>query len=330
MINVGVIGFGYWGPNIVRNFESNLFSKVTMISDTETSQLNRSKIQFPTIQTTNSPFDILKNKDIALVAVVTPVETHFELGLEVLKSGKHLFIEKPFTSTAEQANRLIEEANKRGLLIAVDHTFLFTSAVNRIKSAISSGELGKLNYIDSTRINLGLIQNDVNVVWDLAPHDLSILNYLLPDENLIDVVASGAAPIKNRFEEIAFITMKYESGFIAHLHLNWLSPVKIRHFLISGSSRMLVWDDLSADEKIKIYDCGVNETKSTEDYQNRVEYRRGDTLIPKLQNQEALATQITNIIESIQGKSNLISDGKSGLKVVEQIEMINQSMSLRK
>src|SRR5947209_7827369 len=255
MIRIGVIGYGYWGPNIVRNLRSLEGCQLAAVCDHSPVALQRVSQAYPDLPVSTNPRDLLTSPQIDAIAVVTPVSTHFELAKAALENGKHVFVEKPFTSTAQQAEELIELADRKNLRIMVDHTFLFTGAVRKIRQLIDEGVLGDLYYYDSTRVNLGLFQHDVSVVWDLAPHDLSIVDFLIRQKPEA-VIATGEAHL-NGLVDVAFITIYFPRNMIAHINVNWLSPVKIRTTLIGGEKKMLVWNDLEADEKIKIYDKGV-------------------------------------------------------------------------
>ena len=327
MIKVGVIGYGYWGPNIVRNFHRPDRSVVSMVCDKSADMLNRARQSYPSIATTHDPCEILKSKEIDAVAVVTPVWTHFELAKSALEHGKHVFVEKPFTSNAAQAQELIELANKRGLKIMVDHTILFTGAVRKIRQLVDDGTLGDLYYYDSTRVNLGLFQHDVNVIWDLAPHDLSIMNYLIPSKPEA-VVATGQSHL-NGHEDVAYITVYFPKNVIAHVNVNWLSPVKVRTTLIGGEKKMLVWNDLEADEKIKVYDKGVDIKNREGVYNLLVSYRSGDMWAPQVPQVEALRLEMDHFVECIQKDQSPISDGQSGLQVVRVLEAAERSVKNR-
>src|SRR6516225_3466140 len=297
MIRVGVIGYGYWGPNVVRNFRSLEHAQVVSICDTSPVVLGRAKQAYPDISVTRDPHELLCASGIDAVAVITPVWTHFELAKAALENGKHVFVEKPFTSTSAQGEELMELAERNNLRVMVDHTFLFTAAVRKIRQLLDEGTLGKLFYYDSTRVNLGLFQHDVNVIWDLAPHDLSIVDYLI-GESPADVVATGQKHL-NGFEDVAFITLYFPDSVIAHVNVNWLSPVKVRTTLIGGAKKMLVWNDLEADEKVKIYDKGVQVTSSEGLYNLLINYRSGDMWVPKLEQVEALRLELNYFVECI-------------------------------
>lgn len=258
MVKFGVIGYGYWGPNVARNLNQLEEAKVLAVCDKSPQSRRRVQKAYPQVEVTSDPKELLLSTDIDAIAVVTPVWTHYELAKAALEHGKHIFVEKPFTSNAAQAEELINLAARKNLKIMVDHTFLFTGAVKKISQLLEEGTLGKLYYYDSTRVNLGLFQHDVNVIWDLAPHDLSIMDHLI-HESPEAIVATGQTHL-NGFEDVAFITLYFPDKIIAHLNVNWLSPVKVRTTLIGGEKKMLVWNDLEADEKIKIYDKGVHVT----------------------------------------------------------------------
>jgi predicted dehydrogenase len=324
MINIGVIGYGYWGPNVVRNFYNVPEAKLVSVCDKRSESLDRVKEVYPAIEVTQDANDILLSTDIDAVAVVTPVSTHFELARKALQNGKHVFVEKPFTCTSDQAETLIELAEKKKLKIMVDHTFLFTGAVRKMKQLISDGTLGALYYYDSVRVNLGLFQHDVNVIWDLAPHDLSIMDYLI-DEKPEAVVATGEKHI-NGSEDIAYITLYFPNNVIAHVSVNWLSPVKVRTTLIGGEKKMLVWNDLAVDEKIKVYDKGIEATDRDGVYNLLVSYRSGDMWAPKVDQEEALQLETQSFINSLMNGERPFNDGHSGLRVVKVLEAADKSL----
>lgn len=327
MLNIGVIGFGYWGPNIVRNFSAVDGARVVMVCDKRTDALKSLKRDFPSIKITNDADDILKSTEIDVVAIVTPVSSHYQLAKQALQNGKHVFVEKPFTDTVEHAEELIELAAWKNLTIMVDHTFIFTGAVRTTKELIENGTLGNIFYYDSTRINLGLFQHDVNVVWDLAPHDFSIMDYLI-DEKPEALTANGIAHVNN-MEDMAYVTIYFQSNLIAHFNVNWLSPVKVRTTLIGGEKKMLVWNDVNPDEKIKIYDKGVNLENRESIYNLLVSYRSGDMWVPRVDNTEALKLECKHFIECIEKKLTPINDGKAGLRVVKLLEACSESLKDR-
>jgi predicted dehydrogenase len=328
MINVGVIGLGYWGPNIVRNFYSNPRTSVKLCCDLKKERLRFIKNIYPTINTTVDSYEVIKDPDLDLIAICTPVFTHFELAKSVLQAGKHVLIEKPMTATSNEAEELMNLAEQKGLQIFVDHTFLFTGAVSKIKSLISKNEIGNLYYFDSVRVNLGLFQHDVNVLWDLAPHDISIMYYLL-EKDPVSVLATGASHFNN-LEDVAYLTVYYPDNLIAHIHVNWLSPVKIRQTLIAGQKKMIVWDDNEPIEKIKIYDKGVEVVKCDDDiYKMLIQYRTGDMYCPKLNTTEGLAVEAHNIVDCLLVNKSPLVDGHAGYMVVKILEAAQQSLEKR-
>jgi predicted dehydrogenase len=324
MINIGVIGYGYWGPNIVRNFSSIEGAEVRSICDMSSQSLDRARKIHPSIPTTQDCREVLNATNIDAVAVITPVSTHFELAKRALENGKHVFVEKPFTATVAQAEELIELAEKKRLTIMVDHTFIFTGAVRKIKRLIEEKALGDLYYYDSSRVNLGLFQSDVNVIWDLAPHDFSVMDFLI-DEKPSAVSACGKAHV-NCLEDTAYITVHFDNNMIAHFNVNWLSPVKIRTTLIGGEKKMLVWNDLEADEKIRIYDKGVTVTNRQSSYDLRVSYRSGDMHAPKVDQVEALRHETEYFLTCLSTGERPENDGHAGLRVVRLLDACNQSM----
>jgi len=327
MIRIGVVGYGYWGPNIVRNFNSVNDARVAVVCDKRTDSLKRAKQDFPDVEVTSDIYRIVTSPDVDAVAVVTPVWTHFELAKAALENGKHVFVEKPFTSTAQQAEQLVELGSKNNLRIMVDHTFLFTGAVKKIRQLIDGDELGRLYYYDSTRVNLGLFQHDVNVIWDLAPHDLSIMDHLIRDKPKA-VIATGERHL-NSHEDLAYITIYFESNMIAHINVNWLSPVKVRTTLIGGEKKMVVWNDVEADEKVKVYDKGVQITARQGVYDLLVSYRSGDMWAPKVEQTEALKAECQYFIDCVQHGKEPFNDGHAGLKVVKMLEAADKSIKAK-
>ncbi|HWF90719.1 MAG TPA: Gfo/Idh/MocA family oxidoreductase [Terriglobales bacterium] len=327
MIKFGVVGYGYWGPNVVRNLDQLEGSTVVAVCDK--SPTSRKKIQkaHPNVRVTADAAELMSSTDIDAVAVVTPVWTHYELAKAALENGKHVFVEKPFTSCTQQADELIELAAKKNLRIMVDHTFLFTGAVKKIGELLDSGALGKIYYYDSTRVNLGLFQHDVNVVWDLAPHDLSIIDHLIK-ERPEAIVATGETHL-NSHEDVAYMTIYFPNKIIAHINVNWLSPVKVRTTLIGGEKKMLVWNDVEPDEKIKIYDKGVNISSREGLYNLLVNYRSGDMWAPQLDRSEALKAELTYFMECISSGKNPHNDGQAGMRVVKMLEAATESLKNR-
>ena len=327
MVNFGVVGYGYWGPNVVRNLDGMEGARVVAIADSSASARERAQKATHGVRLTADAREVITAPEIDAVAIITPVWTHFELAKAALENGKHVFVEKPFTSNAAQAEELINLAARKNLQIMVDHTFLFTGAVRKIRQLLQEGALGKLYYYDSTRVNLGLFQHDVNVIWDLAPHDLAIMDHLI-DGNAEEIVATGQTHL-NGHEDVAFITLYFPNDVIAHINVNWLSPVKIRTTLIGGEKKMLVWNDLEADEKIKIYDKGVKITSREGLYNLLVNYRSGDMWAPHLEQVEALRLELAYFVECIVGNQTPFNDGLAGLRVVRMLEAADRSLRSR-
>lgn len=327
MMKIALIGYGYWGPRVARNFNSTDNCKVTSICDKNPSALKRAARDFPGAYLTSDIEGLLSSPDIDAVAVVTPVWTHFEVAEAALKNGKSVFVEKPFTSTSAQAEQLVELAERKNLRIMVDHTFLFTGAVRRIAQMVNDGTTGKLYYYDSMRVNLGLFQHDVNVIWDLAPHDLSIVDHLVTQKPVC-VTASGQAHV-NGLEDMAYITVHYSDRMIAHINVNWLSPVKVRTTLIGGEKKMLVWNDLEADEKIRLYDKGVAINNGQNVYDLLVSYRSGDMWAPRLEQTEALAAETKYFVECVSRNETPFNDGRAGLRIVRLLEAADKSLKNR-
>jgi predicted dehydrogenase len=326
-MNFGVIGYGYWGPNIVRNLTSLEGSQVLAIAEMNSAARTRAQKAYPGINVTPVALDVILSPEIDAVAIVTPVWTHYELTKAALENGKHVFVEKPFTSNTAQAEELIDLAEKKNLTIMVDHTFLFTGAVKKISQLIDEGTLGKLYYYDATRVNLGLFQHDINVLWDLAPHDLSIMDYLIKTTPEA-IVATGQKHL-NGHEDVAYMTLYFPEKVIAHINVNWLSPVKVRTTLLGGEKRMLVWNDLEADEKVKVYDKGVDVSNREGVYELLVNYRSGDMWAPQLEQVEALRKELSYFVECVSNGQQPINGGSAGLRVVKMLEAASQSLSKR-
>ena len=326
-MNFGVIGYGYWGPNVVRNLASLEGSHVIAIAEVSPAARLRAQKAYPAVKITADSSEVVSSAEIDAVAIVTPVWTHYELVKAALENGKHVFVEKPFTSNAAQGEELINLAQQKNLKIMVDHTFLFTGAVKKISQLLDEGTLGNLYYYDSTRVNLGLFQHDVNVLWDLAPHDLSIMDYLIKTSPEA-IVATGQNHL-NGHEDVAFMTLYFPQNVIAHINVNWLSPVKVRTTLIGGEKRMLVWNDLEADEKLKVYDKGVNITSREGVYELLVHYRTGDMWSPQLEQVEALRQELTYFVECVSNGQEPFNDGCAGLRVVKMLEAASESMGKR-
>ena len=326
MINIGIVGYGYWGPNLVRNFAETPGAAVAAVADLDTAKLELVRRRFPAVKTTTNFQDLLADASIDAIAVATPVSTHFEIGMAALRAGKHLWLEKPMAETSYQAHKLVDEAERRGRVLIVDHTFIYTGAVRKMGEIIKSGDLGRVYYYDSIRVNLGLFQRDVSVISDLAVHDFSILDYLL-GEHPVAVSASGINHFPGTPENLAYITLFYDSGTIAHANVSWLAPVKVRQILVGGSKKMITYDDLEPSEKIKVYDKGVSFTDDPQQIQEmRVGYRTGDMWAPKLAVTEALRVEGEHFVDCIEHGKTPETDGRLGLRVVELIEAATSSM----
>jgi len=326
MINVGIIGYGYWGPNLVRNFAETAGATVVAVADLDAAKLALVRRRFPAVKATADFRDLLNDSSIDAIAIATPVSTHFELGMAVLRAGKHLWLEKPMAETALQARKLLDEAERRQRTMIIDHTFIYTGAVRKMAELIRNEELGRIYYYDSIRVNLGLFQRDVSVVSDLAVHDFSILEHLL-GEHPVAVSASGTNHFPGTPENLAYITLFYDSGTIAHANVSWLAPVKVRQILVGGSKKMITYDDLEPSEKIKVYDKGVSFTDDPKQIQEmRVGYRTGDMWAPKLAVTEALGVEGEHFVDCIEHGKRPETDGYLGLRVVELIEAATSSM----
>ena len=327
MLRFGVIGYGYWGPNIVRNLRAIEGCQVVGICDQSPAARKRIEASNPGIPVYSDHNELVSSPDVDAIAVITPVWTHFEVAKAALQNGKHVFVEKPFASSVAQAEELINLAEQKNLKIMVDHTFLFTGAVRKMRKLLDEGVLGKLYYYDSTRVNLGLFQHDCNVIWDLAPHDLSIMNHLLDGE--AEAISATGQTHLNGHEDIAFITAYFPEKMIAHINVNWLSPVKVRTTLIGGEKKMLVWNDLEADEKLKIYDKGVDVKSQEGLYSLLVSYRTGDMWAPQVEQVEALRLELSYFLECIEGNKTPMNDGVAGLRVVRMLEAASESVRQR-
>jgi len=326
MIKIGILGYGYWGPNLVRNFAETPGTTAAAVADLDGKKLEIVQRRYPGIKTTTRFQDLLQDPGIDAIAIATPVSTHFELGMAALRAGKHLWLEKPMTETLLQARKLRDEAERRKLTVFVDHTFVYTGAVRKMGELIKSGELGRVYYYDSTRVNLGLFQRDVNVISDLAVHDFSILDYLL-DEHPVAVSASGINHFPGTPENLAYITLFYDSGTIAHANVSWLAPVKVRQILIGGSKKMIIYDDVEPSEKVKVYDKGISFTEDAKQiYEMRVGYRTGDMWAPKLAGAEALRVGAEHFVDCLEHQKTPETDAKLGVRVVELIEAATSSM----
>ena len=324
-VRVGVVGAGYWGPNLVRNFYGLDNVDVTYVCDLDDAKLAPIRASYPTVKTTQDVTDLYTDPQLDAVVIATPVFAHFPLASEALKHGKHVLLEKPMAPTAEQCQTLIDLAKQNNCLLMVDHTFLYTGAVRKIKSLIDEGELGETYYFDSERINLGLIQPDVNVIWDLAPHDISIMNHIFGDARPVSVYATGTNHVTGKVEEMAHITVKYDSGAVGHIHASWISPIKIRKILVGGSKKMVLYNDMSPDEKIKVYDKSIANIGDESVF--KPNYRAGDMYAPKLDGTEALKREAQHFVDCIRGTDTPLVDGQAGLDVVRILEACDKSIA---
>ena len=327
-MKVAVVGYGYWGPNLVRNFSWLEGVDVKYVCDLDQGRLDKVSNLFPNVSITTTDYQqILDDPEVEAVAIATPVNSHYSLSEAALQAGKHLLIEKPMTDTVESAKRLVELAKEKDRVLMVDHTFLYTGAVRKIKELVDEGKIGEVYYFDSVRVNLGLFQNDVNVIWDLAPHDLSIMTYVI-DKKPVSVSAVGVSHVKDGLENIAYLTVFYEDTTFAHFHMNWLSPIKVRQIMIGGSKKMIVYNDMENTEKIKVYDSGVETKPGSKDelYQTLVQYRTGDMYAPKLDQTEALRTECRHFVDCIEKGSRPISDGEFGVQIVKMLAAAQASI----
>ncbi|MGU3537472.1 Gfo/Idh/MocA family protein [Methylobacterium sp. A54F] len=326
MIAIGIVGYGYWGPNLARCVAETEGLRLAAIADMAPAARERAAKRHPSARLDADWRDLVADPEIDAVMVATPVSSHFEIAVNALKAGKHVFIEKPITASAFEARILIEEAERRGLTLMVDHTFVYTPAVEKIDELMRDGSLGQVYYYDSTRVNLGLFQRDVNVIWDLAVHDLAILDHILP-EKPVAISASGVGHVTGRPENMAHLSVFYPGGVVAHINVNWLAPVKVRQTLIGGSKKMIVYNDLDPIEKVKVYDRGVNVAERGDDITElMVSYRTGDMWAPHLSFREALIVEIEHFRDCIATGATPRTDGHSGLRVVELIEAATQSL----
>jgi predicted dehydrogenase len=328
MIQVAVIGYGYWGPNLVRNFQELKNARMVACCDLRPERLAQVTAKYPSLETTTDFDEILTHPGIDAVAIATPVGTHYAFARKALEYGKHVLVEKPLAASVAEAESLVEIADKLGLVLMVNHTFIYTGAVRKMKEIVECGDLGDLYYFDSVRINLGLIQRDVNVLWDLAPHDIAILDHLV-DEKPVSICANGACHMGNGIENVAYLTVYFDSGLIAHFHNNWLAPVKIRTVLLGGSKKMILYDDMESSEKVKIYDRGVDVSGAEVVHQALISYRLGDMWAPKLDQTEALQLVAAEFANCIETGRRPLTDGIGGLNVVRILEAAEMSIKRR-
>lgn len=328
LVRIGVIGCGYWGPNLVRNFSKLETAQLVAVSDQAFGKLESIRRQYPALTTYSDPQQLISAPDVDAVAIATPISTHYALARTALEHEKHVLVEKPLTATVAHAEELIALAEQRRRILMVDHTFIYSGAVRRIRELIDAGELGEIYYYDSVRVNLGLFQHDLNVLWDLGPHDFAILCYLV-NKKPVRLAAVGARPVRSpswNLESLAYITVWFADGTTAHLHLNWLSPVKIRRTMIGGSRRMVLYDHLDPDNQVKVYDKGVEVHTSEERYRLLVQYRSGDMIAPKVDQTEALHAVAAHFVECIESGRRPLTDGQAGLAVVRLLQAAQQSI----
>jgi predicted dehydrogenase len=325
MLTIGIIGYGYWGPNLARNFSSLDQVKLTCLADTRADRLKSAQKLYPDLKLSTDPMEVVNDPELDAIIIAAPANTHYELAKRALLNGKHVLAEKPLGLTSSEASELVYLAEKKKKVLMVDHTFLYTSAVRKMREVVDKGDIGKINYVDSTRINLGLFQSDVNVLWDLAAHDLSIL-FFLTNERPVSLSATGISHTHNNIENIAYLTLNYQSDLIAHFNCSWSSPVKIRKTLIGGEKKMIVYDDMEPTEKIKIYDTGYD-YKTDEDRQKiLVDYRVSDIFIPKLDFKEALQSMAEDFVESIIQQREPVSNKTMAMEIVKILEASNASI----
>lgn len=328
MLRIGVVGCGYWGPNLVRNFSTIPGATVTAVCDLDAGRLRPIQADNPSLRTTTDAGSLIDSSDIDAVAIATPVSTHFELALRALKAGKHVLVEKPLTASSDEATRLIDEASRRKLVLMVDHTFVYSGTVRTVRDLVKNDGVGEITYYDAVRVNLGLFRHDVSVLWDLAVHDLSIMDYLLDQQRPCAVSATGARHVAGQSENIAYVTVFFENNLIAHVHANWLAPVKIRHTLLGGTKKMIVCNDLEPIEKVKVYDSGIELSDDPDDTRRlRVAYRIGAMYAPPVDGTEALRTEAIHFVKCVEESEQPITDGHAALRVIRILEAATHSIA---
>ena len=328
-IGVAVVGAGYWGPNLVRNFQAVPGFRLRWLCDLDVERAQKVLGGYSTVQVSADLDEVLADPEVQAVAIATPAGTHLPIAMKALRAGKHVLVEKPLAATYDEGRELVDEAERRGLTLMCDHTYCYTPAVLRIRELLASGELGELHFLDSVRINLGLVQRDIDVVWDLAPHDLSILDFVLPPGVApISVAAHGADGIGAGRACVAYLTLELNTGAIAHIHVNWLSPVKIRTAIFGGSKKTLVWDDLNPSQRVAIYDRGVDVAENDEQRRDLlISYRSGDMVAPALNEREALRTMVEEYARAITTGEPALTDGRAGLRVLEILQAASRSLA---
>ncbi len=326
-IGIGVIGYGYWGPNLVRNFHDLEDVAVVCVCETRRQRREHLHKHYPGARMIGDWREMIHDRNVDAVVVATPVSTHYQLAREILSGGKHVLVEKPLALKSVEARELIDLAERYRQVLMVGHTFVYHEPVRKIRELVCEGELGELLYLDSTRANLGILQDDINVIWDLAPHDISIMDYLLRRKP-VSVCTTGSSHTGRGLEDIAFLTFHYGDNLIGHVNVNWLSPVKIRRMLVGGTRKMIVYDDTEPSEKVKVYDLGIERSDSPGKRHNElIQYRAGDIFVPKLANKEALRTEASDFIDSIRKSRRPQADGESGLRIVQLLELASESLS---
>jgi predicted dehydrogenase len=328
MVNVAVVGAGYWGPNLIRNFNSCPTARLVAVCDRDPERLGKAIRNYPAVESVADYTTLLSRSDVDAIVIATPVSTHAHLAVAALEAGKHVLVEKPMAASVADAESMIRAAREAGRVLMVDHTFIFGGPVRKIKSLIESGDLGQIYYIDSVRINLGLFQHDVNVIWDLAPHDLSIVDFLIGRlPRSLSAFGTCHTQSGSGIEDVAYLNLDFGDGLLASFHVNWLSPVKIRSFLVGGSQKGLVYNDLSADEKVKIYDRGVTLAVDEQTRRNIIMgYRTGDVWSPQIDQYEPLQEMVRHFVHCIHTGETPISDGESGLRIVRILEAAQHSI----
>jgi predicted dehydrogenase len=326
-VNVAVIGCGYWGPNWLRNFQQLSDSRVVAAADTDEARLAYVRGLYPDLSLTKDYRELLASPAVHAVVVALPPRLHAPVGLDALRAGKHLLVEKPMATSSADCRALMDEARERSLTLMVGHTFEYTEAVRKVKTVLDEGTLGDLYYVNSQRLNLGLFQNDCNVIWDLAPHDISILLHLKNGEMPLGVRAAGAAHINPKIEDVVTVTLDFRGGLIAFLQCSWLDPKKVRQTVLVGSKKMLIYNDIEPTEKIWIYDRGVERPAHYDTFdQFPYTYRYGDITIPRIGGAEPLRTEAQHFLDCVKTGTTPLSDGESGLRVVRILEATDQSL----
>ncbi len=330
-VGVAVVGAGYWGPNLARNAGSRPETELTWVVDLDTDKARRVVGPRSLVGVTDDLFEVLDDPETEAIAIATPAATHLEIALAALEAGKHVLVEKPLAATVAEGEKLVEVARERGLTLMCDHTFCYTPVVQEIRRCIAAGELGQVQYVDSVRINLGLVQPDVDVFWDLAPHDLSILDFVLPEgRRPVSISATGADPMGVGQTCVGYLTLELEGGGIAHVHVNWLSPKKIRTTVVGGSEKMLLWDDVNPAQRLSVFDTGVDVLtagSSADDARTKVAYRTGDMVAPALPETEALGSMMAELATSIREGRAPLTDGEAGLRVLKQLAAAGESLA---